>query len=176
MNNLTKISNGVNKTLITIIISISLMAGLIWLAKPRPSDQNNLANLTAGVQGILTAEENKFDFGSISMTAGEVRHRFKIKNAGTDAVTIEKMYTSCMCTQAVLILKEKQWGPYGMPGHGFIPKINQTLAAGAEAIVETVFDPAAHGPAGVGRVERTVVIENNAGQPLELSFSATVTP
>lgn len=58
----------------------------------------------------------------------------------------------------------------------FFPSINQTINPGEEASVEVVFDPAAHGPAGVGQIQRTVTIENNTGKPLELGFSAVVTP
>ena len=70
----------------------------------------------------------------------------------------------------------RQKGPYGMPGHGFIPKINETLNSGEEALVEVVFEPAAHGPAGVGPIQRAIAIENNAGEPVELLFAAIVTP
>jgi hypothetical protein len=62
-----------------------------------------------------------------------------------------------------------------MPGHGFIPSIGEILDAGASVDVEVVFDPAAHGPAGVGRIERVVTLENSAGAPLEFRFSANVT-
>jgi len=81
-----------------------------------------------------------------------------------------------MCTTASLIKNNKAFGPYGMQGHGFIPKINEVMNPGEEATVDVVFDPAAHGPAGVGRIERIATIENNAGKPLELGFTATVTP
>ena len=47
---------------------------------------------------------------------------------------------------------------------------------GEDAIIEVVFDPAAHGPAGIGPVDRVVTIENTAGRPLVLAFAATVTP
>ena len=63
-----------------------------------------------------------------------------------------------------------------MGGHGFIPSINETINPGEEASVEVVFDPKAHGPAGVGKIQRVVTIDNNAGSPMELSFSALVTP
>ena len=81
-----------------------------------------------------------------------------------------------MCTTASLIIGDKQFGPVGMPGHGAIPTINQTINANEEATVEVVFDPAAHGPAGVGRIERIVTLENNAGRPVVLQFAALVTP
>jgi len=81
-----------------------------------------------------------------------------------------------MCTTASLIKGGEKFGPYGMPGHGFFPSLNQRIEPGEEASLEVVFDPAAHGPAGVGRIDRIVNLENNAGKPLELVFSATVTP
>lgn len=67
-------------------------------------------------------------------------------------------------------------GPFGMPGHGAIPTINEALEPGTEATIEVVFDPAAHGPAGVGKVNRVVTVETASGEALQLSFQATVTP
>ncbi len=163
-----------NKTIISIAAVVFILGGLIWIA--RPSSQSKAAPpLTSN--GTLTVEEtNDYNFGTISMAAGSVTHQFKIKNTGNEAVNIGKMYTSCMCTTALLIAGGKQFGPYGMPGHGFIPAIDQSINSGEEAIVEVVFDPAAHGPAGVGRIQRVVTMENNAGKPIEFQFTATVTP
>lgn len=158
-------------------VAVLVLAGIIWIAQTNTQNSADTASVSSGNDGSLTAEEMDFDFGSISMAAGNVKHSFKIKNAGAVAATIGKMYTSCMCTTAILEVNGEKFGPYGMPGHGFIPKIEQTINPGEEAIVEVVFDPAAHGPAGVGRIERMVVIEQDGGrQPLELGFTATVTP
>mgnify|MGYP001591923414 CR=1 FL=1 len=163
-----------NKTIIGIVIGIVILGGLVWIARP---DGPNTASVVASSNGSLAVEEaNNYDFGSISMAAGKVKHTFKIKNTSAEAVTIGKMYTSCMCTTASLMMGGKQFGPVGMPGHGAIPKINQTINPNEEAAVEVVFDPAAHGPAGVGRIQRTVTLENNSGKPVELSFAAVVTP
>lgn len=163
-----------NKTIIGIVIGILILGGLVWIARP---DGQNTASVAASSNGSLTVEEaSNYDFGSISMAAGKVKHQFKIKNTSSEAVTIGKMYTSCMCTTATLMTGGKRFGPVGMPGHGAIPKINQTINPNEEAIVEVVFDPAAHGPAGVGRIQRTVTLENNSGRPVELMFAAIVTP
>lgn len=81
-----------------------------------------------------------------------------------------------MCTTALLAIGEKQFGPFGMPGHMAIPRIDQNIEPNKEATVEVVFDPAAHGPAGVGLIQRLVTLENNAGESVELQFSAVVTP
>lgn len=174
-------------TIVGIGVAILALGGIVWIARPAPdgasgpySGQNSQTGDAASVlqnsDEALRADEASFDFGTISMAAGTVRHTFKIQNAGTEPVVIGKIYTSCMCTIATLALDGKQFGPYGMPRHGFIPKINGAMAPGEEASVEVVFDPAAHGPAGVGRLQRIVTVEYNAGQPLEIGFTALVTP
>lgn len=81
-----------------------------------------------------------------------------------------------MCTTATLTTTQGAVGPFGMPGHATIPTISQTITPNEEASVEAIFDPAAHGPQGVGKVRRTIYIEMDAQkEPLELIFEATVT-
>jgi len=163
-----------NKKIIGIGIAVIVLGGLVWIA--RPDSQSSTAPSIKSSGTLVVEEANNYDFGTISMAAGEVKHIFKIKNTSNEAVTINKMYTSCMCTTATLTMGGEQFGPFGMPGHATVPRIDQTVNPNEEAVVEIVFDPAAHGPAGVGRIQRTVTIENNAGQPVELQFAAIVTP
>ena len=110
------------------------------------------------------------------MAAGNVTHRFSIKNANAAPVVIRKISTSCMCTTAQLVKGGRKLAIYGMPGHGYVPNLDEPIAPNEQAMVEVVFDPAAHGPAGIGRVERLVTIYTGAAQPLELSFNALVAP
>ncbi len=149
------------------------LAGLIWLASAGNSGGQNIQGPS---NGSLSAEETSFDFGSISMAKGKVSHIFKIKNNSSDQVDITKVYTSCMCTEATLINKNSKKGPFGMPGHGIVPSISEQLNPGEEAEVEVVFDPAAHGPAGIGTTQRVVSLENNGKSRLDISISANVTP
>ena len=63
-----------------------------------------------------------------------------------------------------------------MPGHGgSVPKVNDTIKAGETREIEVVFDPNAHGPAGVGLIERVVRLEYGE-KTLELNIKAVVTP
>ncbi|OGA65051.1 MAG: hypothetical protein A3F77_03545 [Betaproteobacteria bacterium RIFCSPLOWO2_12_FULL_67_28] len=111
------------------------------------------------------------------MAAGKVTHLYRFRNAGAEPIVLGKMYTSCMCTTAALVKSSgRKFAPVGMPGHTPIPALNETLQPNEEAMVEVVFDPAAHGPAGIGPIDRVVTIENSAGQPLELAFRANVKP
>ena len=147
---------------------------LVWSATP-PSETASQETANANV-GTLVADEPSFDFGTISMAAGKVTRVVKVRNSGSNPVTVKKLYTSCMCT-AVSMMKDGQtYGPFGMPGHGVVPSIDQTLNAGQEVEIAVTFDPAAHGPAGVGKISRVVYLDNNAGKPFEIKFSAFVTP
>ena len=167
-----------NKIIISAVVAAALLGGIIWFAEPNPQSGNkNNSAIPAQNNGTLIIEgTNNYDFGEISMAAGKVKYDFKIRNSGNEAAVIKKIYTSCMCTTAELMIKGKKMGPYGMPGHGVIPVINQIIDANEEATIEAVFDPAAHGPAGVGKIQRAVIIENNAGDPIELQLTAVVTP
>ncbi|MBI2034094.1 MAG: DUF1573 domain-containing protein [Candidatus Liptonbacteria bacterium] len=165
------------KNIITSIIIIAVILGVaIWIGKPAsgPSQKANINSF--GGNSVLSPDELSYDFGTISMAAGKVDHSFRIKNSGAEPITISQIYTSCMCTSATLILGEKRTGPFGMPGHGFLPKINKVIGPSGEAALEVVFDPAAHGPAGVGPIDRVVYLENNSGATLELGIKANVRP
>jgi hypothetical protein len=126
----------------------------------------------------LTAMEEQFDFESIPMNGGDVSHRFELKNEGEEPVIIEKVYTSCMCTSAYVVSADgTRYGSFGMPGHATPSKTAVNVAPGESAFVEAVFDPAAHGPAGVGLAQRSIYLETNSAQSpkIELAFQALVT-
>jgi len=160
---------------------ILAVGGLVIAAKPGP-----VANSPTAVElvkanapssaGRLATTQAKFSFGPISMARGKVTHRYPITNSGTEPIAVRKLYTSCMCTTAALVKNGKAGETFGMPGHAPIPTINVPINPGEQAFVEVIFDPAAHGPAGVGPIERVVTLENNGGPPLELEFAALVSP
>ncbi|MEK7590147.1 MAG: DUF1573 domain-containing protein [Patescibacteria group bacterium] len=140
---------------------------------------SNSAELTTnGSAGFLAAIESNFDFGTISMRNGKVSYKFEIKNDGTEPLTINKIYTSCMCTTVTMTDSTgKNYGIFGMPGHGgAASRTNVKLDAGKSLMAEAVFDPAAHGPSGVGLAQRTVYFETDSikSPTLELNFTATV--
>lgn len=124
----------------------------------------------------LTARQDFFDFGTISMAAGKVSHRFWFRNDAAAPILVKRIYTSCMCTTATLVKAMRIVGSYGMAGHGPLPDVNETFAPGEAAYVDVVFDPAAHGPAGLGHTERVINIETDARQRLQLAFVANVRP
>ena len=124
-----------------------------------------------------------FDFGNVPMYGGKVKHNFTLKNDGQGLVKISKIYTSCMCTEATLIidrylegLAPLKAGPFGMPGHGgLITFANQEIKAGDTAIIEVSVDPAAHGPQGTGPAKKVVYIETDDSQKIQLMMDINVT-
>ena len=152
------------------------LATLVWYARPE-ENKNEKTNAAVSVSSVFNAPETNYDFGSISMSAGKVKHMFRIENTKNEPLNIGKMYTSCMCTSASLLMDDKTFGPYGMPGHGFFGgAVNQVLNPNQSAEVEVIFDPAAHGPAGVGPIERAVFVESGDGSTIQLNIKAVVTP
>lgn len=168
-----------NQLVILLVFVAAVVLVILFANRTGSSRSENNPNIlsdSANGTGVLIAAESFYDLGTISMVAGKVSRVFKIKNSGTNPVQVKKIYTSCMCTTATLTTKEGAAGPFGMPGHASIPTISQIVAPNEEASIEAIFDPAAHGPAGVGRVRRSIYIETDAQkEPLELIFEANVT-
>jgi len=158
-------------------VLVVVLGGLVVAAKPgQKPEAAPQVQAPAPVNRLLTTKESSFDFGTVSMAAGKVTHRYWIRNTSDSPITIRRLYTSCMCTTAALVKANRKYDPYGMPGHGFMPTINAPMAPNEAAMVEVVFDPAAHGPAGIGRIDRFVTLQTDREPPLELAFTALVTP
>ena len=148
--------------LILIIGSVAILTAIIVLAGALSGNSQNSSSVYSN--SVLTAENNNYDFGTISMANGNVSYKFKLKNEGNEKIIIKKVYTSCMCTTAAIIGENgKKLGDFGMPGHGDdSAKANIEIPVGKTFIVEAIFDPAAHGQEGTGKVKRLVYFETNS--------------
>jgi len=169
-------NNSVNKLFpaITFAVAVGLIiTALIWIAKPGAEKESDQELVTAT---SLVANEQSFDFGEISMADGVTTHDFQVVNTSAEPITINGISTSCMCTEALLHYHEDSHGPFGMPGHGAMPHLEQTINPDESFVVEAKYDPNAHGPAGVGPVNRVVSVETSNGELLELQILAVVTP
>ena len=106
--------NTKNKSLIIAAVAVLGSLGLILITKPAPEVGGNF---NAQIGFAIMSEERSFDFGTISMASGDVSHEFKIRNEGNEAVKIDKMYTSCMCTAAYFVKDGGRIGPAAKEGH-----------------------------------------------------------
>lgn len=164
------------------LIAISIVAIGFGVYRSQQKAANPVPQAQAAVQpaaqsGALTSARPNHDFGTISMKAGNVSTTYRIKNEGAAPLALDKIYTSCMCTTATLITASgRRQGPFGMPGHGPLKPATGEIAPGETVLLEVVFDPAAHGPSGLGRIERVVTVETRGERPLELWMAAMVRP
>lgn len=157
-------------------IAILVVGLLLWgkIGSSRPTESAALA--TGSTSANISEQIPAYDFGPVSMIRGNVEHEFTITNTNDADLTITKIETTCMCTKAVLKLSDgKEMGPFGMSGHGFSPSVSAVVRTGEKLAIRAIFDPAAHGPAGIGKVERAVILETSSGQ-IMMQFRAEVTP
>lgn len=169
--------------IITLVILIGFFSLTIWgysrssLSSNAPVGGINVAGSNQAVSNLLQVDANFYDFGSISMKNGKVEKTFTILNLTNEDVVIASIITSCMCTVAYLEGGATSKGPFGMPGHGGPSALaNETVKVGESRKVRVVFDPNAHGPAGVGLIDRLVAISDAKGGALQLEIKAMVTP
>lgn len=160
------------KLLLGIILSsVFVIAGFIFLNNKAASE--TIPNVdVAGVE----ANPGYYDLADVPIKGGIVSKEYKIKNITDKVIKIKKVATSCMCTKAKIKTSRKETGFFGMEGHGDRnPSVNLELAPGEEAFVIVNFDPAAHGPSGVGPFDRTVWLTfSDPGGVKELRFSGKV--
>lgn len=79
-----------------------------------------------------------------------------------------------MCTSARLVQAGRESAWFGMPMDTRPPPANVRLLAAEPAYLEVRIDPAAHGDAGLGRIQRQVLLHTAGGQDLRFELTATV--
>lgn len=167
------------KTIIITLLVFTVISYLLVLSYKKS------ASTTASVQGIeqngtkslLTAPEIFYDFGTISMKNNDVTKEFTVTNLTDKDITVATVLTSCMCTSAFIVEPDGTTkGPFKMPGMGYVPPANEIIKSKESRIIRVVYDPNAHGPAGVGAIDRFVTLIDTAGGTIQLEIKALVTP
>jgi hypothetical protein len=123
----------------------------------------------------LRAQPARYDFGRVPLAGGDVTTRYVVTNVTDGPVRLRDIYTSCNCTTATLRFGDGTVaGPFGMPGHELPVSYDRVVQPGESFQVQVRFNPAAHGPRGVGHVTRSIVMKPVGGPALEFVFTATV--
>ena len=164
------------KILILVAVGAIVLGGVLLYVQPKAADHGTMALEPTGASLNLALEPSNYDFGTISMKNGKVTTEFSVKNTKSESTLISQVYTSCMCTDAKIWIGGREFGPFGMQGHGAMKMFNESLARGEEARLEVTFDPSAHGPAGIGIIERTVSLQSDKGEIASVNIKANVTP
>lgn len=126
--------------------------------------------------GKMKVNLMEYDFGNISMAAGPVTKTYEIKNDGNDDLKIEKIWTSCDCTNAILKVGDRVSPKLGM--HTNLPLWSETLTPGEIGYLDVTFDPAFHGPSGTGPITRVTYLStsDSENKQIELLLTANVLP
>ena len=162
------------KTTTITIVGVAVIAAILTIL-PNFVSNNGGAKVSAAP---LVATESFYDFGEIPLRGGLVETQFELTNEGTDPITIGKVYTSCMCTTATIIESDgNEKGKFGMPGHkGQLAVADSIVPPGESITVNAIYDPAAHGPSGVGLAQRSIYLETDSSETpkVELRIKAMV--
>lgn len=166
-----------DKKFLALIIVLSVgIIGIAVLVSNSTSTSNTKAivSKTTGVKIVFDHSSKKV--GNIPYSGGNLIHVFPIKNSGTKDLKIANITTSCMCTKAYLKQGENKSEGFGMKGMSASSSWKGIIKPGETAQIIADFDPAYHGPQGVGSVSRTVSFEtNDPNNPyVELSFEGVV--
>lgn len=169
-----------SKTVIIVLVICLIFVGLfVWGYTDKGGTTTSVLDRSGSEtsQSGLTASETLYDFGTISMKNGKVDKIFKVTNSTDKDVEVTDIMTSCMCTTVFLETTAGEKGPFGMAGHGGpMVSVDEIIKAGESRDLKVVFDPNAHGPAGVGQIDRFIILTDVTGAELKLEIKAVVTP
>lgn len=164
------------KNLIIAAIVIFAAIGITYRYNQIQSEQASLIPQNPGAASSLTTDQTLYNFGTISMKDGLVTHVFKVTNPSDKDIFVRKVATSCMCTKAYIESAIGEQGPFGMEGMGYLPPANELIKAHESLDIKVVYDPNAHGPAGVGAIDRLIYLTDESGGNFTLEIKALVTP
>ena len=153
------------------IFTLLLIVGLSFMISSKEKKVSTLP--TTIVQGVEAAPAD-YSLGEVPINGGIVTKEYEVKNTTGSDIELLKVATSCMCTTANIKVGESVTRAFGMEMAGDKnPFVNLKLKDGETATVTVDFDPAAHGPEGVGPFDRIVWLYFDGGIK-ELTFSGTV--
>lgn len=148
-----------------IVITLLILGGGIYILSTTTSSP---VEITTSQNAKAQVDQKFFDWGNIPINGGNAIKTFSIKNSGTDILKITGVKTSCTCTKAQIIIDGKTSPYFSMHAtSGWVGEV----APGKEAQLKVIFDPAFHGPTGVGPVERLISMQTNDAQNPNLEFS-----
>ncbi|MCL5073739.1 MAG: DUF1573 domain-containing protein [Actinobacteria bacterium] len=152
-----------------IIATLVILVGGIFLVSGNSSTS---ATVTTSQNAKATVDNKSYDWGNIPFKGGNVSKTFIIKNTGSGTLKLSNIKTSCHCTKAQVKIGSTTSPSFGMNS---VSSWVGDVPPGQEAQLEVIFDPAYHGPQGVGPITRLVSVETNDATNSKMEFSLTGT-
>lgn len=155
------------KILVSLVVATLLLigGGAFFLMKTMTAEP-----ISASESVKVAAVERNFDWGEIRINGGNATKTFLIKNDGTDNLKLYNIKTSCTCTKAQVEIEGVKSPLFSM--HSTSSWRGEVLP-GREAKLTVIFDPAFHGPSGIGPITRLVSVDTNDPRNLKLEFNLT---
>lgn len=156
---------------IVIIVSVLLITTLLLIGVAygfAKVSQKQIVPPSAGA--LAEVDKTSVEWGQIQYSGGKVKAAYRITNNGTETLKLYGATTSCACTSGTITVNGKVSPPFGMhdPMSGVIE-----VSPGKDATVEALFDPAFHGPSGIGSITRITTIQTNDPSHQTLSLQAS---
>jgi len=158
---------GPDKFIISIVVITVLILGAAVFLGTR---MGATPQVNADSQVVLAVDSDKYDWGTIDYDKGIVSKNFEIKNTSSVVLKLYNVKTSCMCTTAQLKTPQgasKKFGMHESSSDVIEVKPKET----AQLLIE--FDPAFHGPSGVGPITRIITMDTNDAKNPKLTFNLT---
>lgn len=163
------------KIILSVVIgTIILIGGLAYIMTRSSTGRGNRFIPNTPEQNLEASPSGVMDLGSVAYGGGIVSKSFDVTNTLDKTIKLRKITTSCMCTTAKFVVDGRESKFYGMEMSGDLnPFIDYDLPAGATAKVVFDFDPAAHGPEGIGPFNRVITLFFDTGYK-DLEFRGEV--
>lgn len=144
--------------IILVLLTLGVVVGgvLIFAKNKNSIPDSALAQIKSDE---VSVSPESYDVGKMIMKNGFVTREYEIKNNSISILRVKNIVTSCMCTKAQVVIEDKRTRFYGMEMQGAKnPNIDFDIPAESTAKLIVRFDPAAHGIAGVGPINRSVYL------------------
>lgn len=153
-----------NKNIIFFILAILIGGGLIWTAILQSKETSQTTGATKST-AALKADMDQYDFGTIDINGGKVNTEFPVTNTGEENLVITDGTTSCACTNAEI-------EGVGFDMHKGMAR-PVTILPGETKSVTATYDPLFHGPNGIGKITREVILKTNSEVTPEVRMKFT---
>lgn len=160
---------GADMFIIWMIVATIFILGVVVYAA---SKTGATPQVTENSEVSMFVDANNYDWGTIDYNGGIVSKNFLIKNTSDTTLQLYDVKTSCMCTTAQLKTSEITSRKFGM--HDKTTDVIE-VKPGETADLLVEFDPAFHGPSGVGPITRTITMNTNSTKDSVLTFNLTGT-
>jgi hypothetical protein len=152
------------------LLSLLVIASIATVAIVIANNPAVKSGVAAAANSPLEIDRLEHDYKDIPIRGGKAITTFTLSNNSSETIAINKITTSCMCTEA--IIDGKVFGMHGNP-YAFIE-----IAPNSKKTMQIEFDPMAHGdvPEALGQVTRLVYVGTNSTvtPQLQLKLSGNV--